>query len=224
MAVAGYRITEASDSRILENGDTRVSEGFQTGDASLVASSGFDFVGQLKAGGAVAFTGTGNISAAGDVTRYAAILVANNSTLEALGTRRTSGEISLLASGSISADEALKAVGAFAASGAGTISPTARVVKYVEVVSGQAIFTRVTENEDFRITESGDSRITNAVPTNEIIGSLVAIDTYIPFSSTAYYKTGGVWKQTDVDTKYNGNWDALQAVYKKISGNWKRIY
>lgn len=221
---AGYRITEASDSRILENGDVRVTEGFQTADVALSATSSFDFVGKLKATGSSAFVGTGSLTSAGDLTKYAAILVANSSTLSALGARITGGETSLTASGSITADEALKAFGAFAASGAGTISPTARVIKYVEVVSGQAIFTRITENEDFRITESGDNRITNAVPTNEIIGSMVANDTYIPFSSTAYYKDGGVWKQADVDAKYNGNWDALQAVYKKISGNWKRIY
>lgn len=224
MAVAGYRITEGSDTRILQNGDVRVTEGFQTGDASLNASGGFDFVGKLKASGSVVFAGTGSLSGAADVTRYAAVLVANSSTLSTLGARKTGGETSLSASGSITADEALKAFGAFAASGTGTISPTGRVVKYVEVVSGQAIFTRITESEDFRVTESGDSRITNAIPTNEIIGSMVALDTYIPFSSTAYYKTGGNWQTSDVYVKYNGNWNPPTAVYKKISGNWKRIY
>jgi 2-keto-3-deoxy-6-phosphogluconate aldolase len=221
---AGYRITEASDSRILENGDVRVTEGFQTADVALSATSSFDFVGKLKATSSSAFVGTGSLTSAGDLTKYAAILVANSSTLSALGARKTGGETSLSASGSITADEALKAFGAFTGNGTGIFSPTGRVVKFATVVSGQAIFTRITENEDFRITESGDNRITNAVPTNEIIGSMVANDTYIPFSSTAYYKTGGIWKQTDVDTKHNGNWDALQAVYKKISGNWKRIY
>lgn len=224
MPVAGYRITEGSDTRFLENGDTRVTEGFQTGDASLNASGGFDFLDKLKASGTVVFAGTGSISGAADATRYAASLKVVNTQLDALGVRTTVGETSLSASGSISADETLIAVALFAGSGAGTISATARVVKFVEVVSGQAIFTRITENEDTRITEAGDTRITNAVPTNEIVGSMVANDTYIPFSSTAYYKIGGVWKQAEVDTKYNGNWDALQAVYKKISGNWKRIY
>ena len=224
MAVAGYRITEASDSRILENGDIRVSEGFQTGDANLIASSGFDFVGQLKAGGAVAFTGIGSVSAAGNVTRYAAILVANNSTLDAVGARRTGGATTLSASGAMVAFPHLILKGASAFDGAGTISSTGIVKKFVSVVSGQATFTRITENEDYRITQNGDTRITNVIPTNEIIGSIVANDTYIPFNSVAYYKTGGVWKQTEVDAKYNGNWDALQTVYKKISGNWKRIY
>lgn len=224
MPVAGYRITEASDSRILENGDVRVTEGFQTGDASLNASGGVDFLGKLKATGSGDFTSTGSVTSSGDLTKYAAILVANNSVLAALGARIAEVETSILASGSITADEALKAVALFAGNGLGTISPTGRVKKYVEVVSGQATFTRITESEDYRITEAGDSRITNLIPTDEVLGSMVANDTYIPFSSIAYYKTGGVWKQTDVDTKYNGNWDALQAVYKKISGNWKRIY
>lgn len=221
---AGFRITEASDSRILENGDVRVTEGFQTADVALSATGSFDFLGKLKATGSSNFTGTSSITSSGDLTKYAAILVANNSTLSAIGARKTGGETSFSTSGSISADEALKAFGAFTGSGSGTISPLGKVKKFVTVVSGQATFTRITESEDYRITEAGDSRITNVIPTNEIVGSMVANDTYIPFSSTAYYKTGGVWKQTDVDTKYNGNWDALQAVYKKISGNWKRIY
>lgn len=221
---AGYRITEGGDSRILQNGDVRVTEGFQTAEVSLSASSSFDFVGTAKLGAAVAFVSDASLVISGDVTRYGAILVANNSVLAATGNRITPGELSVSASGSVVADENLVANGAFAASGQGSFSPTARVVKYVEVVSGNTEFLRITESEDYRVTESGDSRITNAIPTNKIIGSMVALDNYIPFSSTAYYKTGGVWQQADVDTKYNGSWDALQAVYKKISGSWKRIY
>lgn len=221
---AGYRITEASDSRILQNGDVRVTEGFQNGNASLSASGGFDFLGKLKAAGNSNFTGTGSITSSGDLTKYAAILVANNSTLSAIGDVKILAEISLSASGTITADESLKAFGAFTGSGSGTTSSTARIVKFVTVVSGQEIFTRITENGDYRITQAGDSRITNDVPTNEIIGSIVANDTYIPFSSTAYYKTGGNWQTSDIYVKHNGNWNPPTAVYKKISGNWKRIY
>jgi hypothetical protein len=224
MAVAGYRITEGGDSRLLENGDTRVTEGFQTGNAALSASGGFDFLGTTTATGAVVFSGAGSIAGAADVIRYGASLKESNIALSAVGNRITNGETSFSASGVLGADEALVALGAFAATASSTLSPTARVVKFSQVTSGSTQFFRITENEDYRITESGDSRITSTVDTNEIIGSLVANDTYIPFSSTAYYKTGGVWKQADVDTKYNGSWDALQAVYKKISGSWKRIY
>jgi hypothetical protein len=221
---AGYRITEGGDSRLLENGDVRVTEGFLTGEVSLSASGGFDFVGKLDANAAVAYVSDASLVVAGDVTRYGAALVANNSALGAIGNRITSGELSVSASGSVVADEDLVANGAFAASGQGSFSPTARVVKYVSVVSGNEQFLRILESEDYRVTESGDNRITNAIPTNEIVGTMVALDNYIPFSSTAYYKDAGVWKEAVVDAKYNGNWDALQAVYKKISGSWKRIY
>jgi len=221
---AGYRITEGSDSRILESGDVRVTEGFQTGEVGLTSSSGFDFLGQLDAKAATSLAANASLVVSGDVIRYGATLVANNSTLDAEGNRITSGELSASAAGSAVFDADLVANAAFAASSSGTLSATARVVKYVEVVSGNAQFLRILESEDYRVTESGDNRITNAVPTNEIIGSMVADEIFIPFSSTAYYKTGGVWKQTDVDAQYNNDWNALQAVYKKISGNWKRIY
>lgn len=221
---AGYRITEASDSRILQNGDVRVTEGFQTADVALSATGSFDFLGKLKATGSSSFIGTGTVVSAGDLTKYAAILVANNSTLDAVGARRTSGETGLSASGAMVAFPHLVLKGDGAFSGTGTISPLGKVKKYVEVVSGQATFTRITESEDVRVTQAGNTRITNAIPTNEIIGSMVALDTYIPFSSTAYYKTGGNWQTSDVYVKHNGNWNPPTAVYKKISGNWKRIY
>lgn len=224
MAIAGYRITEGGDSRILQNGDTRVSEGFQTGDASLTASSSYDFVATAKVGAAVAFVGDSSLVVSGNVISYGATLVANSSTMDAVGARKTGGETSLTASGTLAADEKLVAKGEFAGSAQGTFSPTGRVVKYVSVVSGNEQFLRILESEDYRVTESGDNRITNAIPTNEMVGSMVANDTYIPFSSTAYYKTGDVWKEAEVYTKNNGNWNALQAVYKKISGNWKRIH
>ena len=474
MPVAGYRITEGSDTRFLENGDTRVTEGFQTGDVSLNASGGFDFLGKLKANGNAAFTGNASLVTSGNIIRYGASMVANNSSLSAIPIRTAAGVVALTSTGTISATSKFDGSGAAALSASGTLSPFARTVKFVEVVSGNVEFLRTTENDDYRVIENpvyenisfsvatedinpqdlffssdgtkmfvlgstGDdineytlstpwvvssasystvfsiaaqdtsptglffradglkmyftgglndrvyqytlgtawsiatasfdsvsfsvttqdtaptalsfkpdglsmyvlgttndrvyqytlstawdvstasflqsfsvvgqsigsnglsftndglkmfvldatnddvyqyslstawnvstavfdgllldlsaqggnplglyvksdgtklytvdsnsdvvyqyniinNRITNLSPTNKIVGSMVANDTYIPFSSTAYYKTGGVWKQTDVDTKYNGNWDALQAVYKKISGNWKRIY
>lgn len=224
MAVAGYRITEGSDSRLLENGDVRVTEGFQTGNAALSASSGFDFLASLNATANVSITSSSTLAASGDVTRYGASMVANNSAISATGARTTAGASTLSAEGAMVAFPHLILKGATSLSGSSTISPNGQVVKYVEVVSGQATFTRITESEDTRVTEAGDTRITNAIPTNEIISSLVAYDDYIPFSSTAYYKEAGVWKTADISVKNNGNWEAPIAVYKKISGNWKRIY
>jgi hypothetical protein len=224
MAVGGYRVTESDDVRILESGELRITENLYEMSTSLSASGGFDFLGQLNADGNAAFAGNASLVTSGNVIRYGASMVANNSSIDASAIRTTVGNVALAAVGDMSVTSKLNGNGAVALSASGTLSPSARTVKFVFVVSGNEQFLRILENEDYRVTESGDSRITNAVPTNEIVGSLVANDTYIPFSSTAYYKTGGVWKQTDVDAKYNGNWDALQAVYKKISGSWKRIY
>lgn len=224
MPVAGYRITEGGDSRILQNGDVRVTEGFQTAEAALSASSGFDFLGALNTTASASITSSATLVVSGDVTRYGASMVANNSAISATGARITQGASALSAEGAMVAFPHLILKGATNLNGSSTISPDGRVKKFVSVVSGQAIFTRITENEDYRITEDGNNRITNIIPTNEIVGSLVAYDDYTPFSSTAYYKTGGVWQETDVYVKNNGNWTAPLAVYKKISGSWKRIY
>jgi hypothetical protein len=224
MPVAGYRITEGGDTRFLENGDTRVTEGFQTANASLSASSGYDFVGEVTINGATTYISSSSLVVVGNIVRYAAIMVANNSTLTALGTRTTQGVTNLSALSTLGVFPSFVFKGANSFNAAGTISSAGRTVKFVFVTSGNTEFTRVLENEDYRITENGNSRITNDLSTNTITSSLVANDTYIPFNSVAYYKTGGIWKVANVDAKYLGNWDALQSVYKKISGNWKRIY
>lgn len=224
MAVGGYRVTESDDVRVLESGDLRVTENLYEMSTSLSASGGFDFLGQLVADGNTAFAGNASLVTSGNIIRYGASMVANNSSLSALGIRTTVGETALVAAGRLSATSKLNGNGTAALSASGTLSPSARTVKFVFVVSGNETFIRVTEAEDYRITEAGDSRITNEIPTNVVDSILIASGDVIPFASTAYYKTGGVWKVTDVDAKYNGDWDALQAVYKKISGSWKRIY
>ena len=224
MAVGGYRVTESSDERILEDGSLRVTENLFSVESSIFASSSYDFVPTLTSTGFTNVSATGTISASGDVTRYAAILIANNSSLVAVPLRTTVGMFTGNTVSTIAADIDALFNGATALSASGTIIPAARTVKYVSFISGVATFDRILENEDYRITESNDSRITNDIAVNTIDSTLVAEGTLIPFSSVAYYKEGGVWKTALVDTRYNGNWDALEAVYKKISGSWKRIY
>jgi len=224
MAVAGYRTTEASDVRILENGDVRVTENFYTADVALSASAGFDFVGNLKATGQAAFQGETSLVVNGNIIRYAAIMVANQSSISATGVRTTVGEISFAATGTIAALPSFIFKGSSNLTATGGIAPTARTVKYVSVEAGQVEFLRILENDDYRVTEDGNNRITNDVATNEIVSSMVVSGLLIPFTSEAYIRQNGVWKLADIDAKNNGNWNALQAVYKKISGNWKRIY
>lgn len=224
MAVAGYRVTEGSDVRILENGDVRVTENFYTGEATLSASGGFDFVGNLKATGEAAFQGDTSLVVNGNIIRYAALMVANQSSISATGVRTTVGEISFAATGTIAALPSFIFKGSSNLTATGGIAPTARTVKYVSVEAGQVEFLRILENDDYRVTEDGNNRITNDVATNEIVSSMVVSGLLIPFTSEAYIRQNGVWKLADIDAKNNGNWNALQAVYKKISGNWKRIY
>jgi len=224
MAVGGYRVTESDDVRVLESGDLRVTENLYEMSTSLSASGGFDFLGQLTTDGNTAFTGNASLVTSGNVIRYGASMVANNSTLSAIPTRTAAGVAALSSTGTISATSKFDGSGAAALSASGTLSPSARTAKFVYVTSGVTSYVRITEAEDYRITENGDSRVTNDVSVNLVDSTLIASGDLIPFSSIAYYKTGGVWKVTDVDAKSNGDWDALQAVYKKISGSWKRIY
>ena len=55
-------------------------------------------------------------------------------------------------------------------------------------------------------------------------GTLAADGTETDFSSTMYYRTGGVWKSTIPYVKRGGTWSEPLAVYKNISGSWKRVY
>lgn len=224
MSIGGYRVTESSDQRVLEDGSLRVTENLFSVESSISASSSYDFVPALTATGFTNVSATGTIAASGDVTRYAAILIANNSSLSAIPLRTTVGSFNGLGSSDVIPNADMLYAGMSALSANGNITPAARTVKYVSFISGIATFDRTLENEDYRITESGDSRITNDIAINTVDGTLVAEATLIPFNSVAYYKENGVWKSALVDTKYNGNWDALEAVYKKISGSWKRIY
>ncbi len=224
MTIGGYRVTESSDERILEDGSLRVTENLFSVESSISASSSYDFVPTLSTTGAITVSSIGTLAAAGDVTRYAAILIANNSTITAISTRTTTGAFNGSVVSSVDADLDAFYVGMSTFSGNGSVVAAARTVKFVNFISGIATFDRILENEDYRITEGGDSRITNEIAVNTVDSTVVADATLIPFSSTVYYKTGGVWKTTLVDAKYNGNWDALTAVYKKISGSWKRIH
>ena len=55
-------------------------------------------------------------------------------------------------------------------------------------------------------------------------GTLAADGTETDFSSTMYYRTAGVWKETIPYVKRSGTWSTPVAVYKNISGSWKRVY
>jgi len=82
---------------------------------------------------------------------------------------------------------------------------------------------RITEAEDYRITELGDQRITGNTPVNTSYSSIISYPNVIPFKSTYYVKYQGNWKNATVFLKYNGNWVSPVTAHKKENNIWKRV-
>ena len=109
--------------------------------------------------------------------------------------------------------------------GAGTFTNDGfNFVHFGSHLGDDLIYTRVTEAGDTRVDEDSNVRIVIQAP-NSGESVLYANFSYIQFSSTAYIKWDGVWKQFDPKVKQDGTWDDPLAIYKKIDANtWKRAY
>jgi hypothetical protein len=227
MSLGIYRTTEDGNQRVLEDSvGLRVTENYQEGAATLVASSGFDFVGNLKLPATSNVSASSTLTATANVERFAVFMVANSSTISAAADRTTQGTTSLTATGTATVVPTFKGAALSNLVASGTASFDARTVKYVEVASGDVGFERILESEDARVTEDGDVRITNPIRTNLIESSMVANANVIPFSSIAYIKINGVWKQVvEIAAKDGSSWRINgNKIYRNMSGSWKRIY
>jgi hypothetical protein len=227
MSLGIYRTTQADDQRVLEDGvSLRVTENYIEAESSLSASGVVSVVGSLNLPAASSVSASSTLAASAFVSRYAVALVANNSAIQAVPTRTTRGSASVVATGSMAAVPTFKgsAIAGLVATGTATVD--SRTAKFVSVVSGSVEFERITEeDEDSRITEDGNQRITNLVAYNSIDSTMVAEATLIPFSSVAYIKRNGEWKQLlSVDIKDDGTWSPPEKIYRNMSGSWKRIY
>ena len=98
------------------------------------------------------------------------------------------------------------------------------LIQYAQFESVSDVLERITEASDLRITEAGDTRITIDEIGNTGDSTLVADPLLKPLASEPYVKFSGVWKLFVPYVKYNGAWQQPNAIYKKISGNWKRVY
>lgn len=99
------------------------------------------------------------------------------------------------------------------------------MIQYGQVTSQPLTFIRELETgTDIRITESGDTRITDDVYLNRVEGSMTATATFIPWFAEQYVKRNDVWFQIETYAKSSGTWQQPIRIYKKISGNWKRVY
>lgn len=98
------------------------------------------------------------------------------------------------------------------------------LIQYGQFESIVELQERITEASDLRITEAGDTRITNDAVSNVVVASMVADPTLKPLTSGAYVNVSGVWKLFVPYVKYNGAWQQPNAIYKKTSGIWQRVY
>jgi hypothetical protein len=98
------------------------------------------------------------------------------------------------------------------------------LIHYAQFEPSLEFYVRVTEVEDTRITEASDTRITNDAVGNTVYGTLVAESTLISFSPELYVNDNGTWKLCIPYVKDNGVWKQPTKIYKKVSGNWKRVY
>jgi len=106
---------------------------------------------------------------------------------------------------------------------------------------------RITQTNDSRVTEDNNTRIleadsssSNLNSTSSLtasiilnnaaklnlngLGSLQVSGVVLPFQSTLYIKSNGVWKTAIPYVRLNNIWVIPTYIAKKISGNWKRAY
>jgi len=112
----------------------------------------------------------------------------------------------------------------FNKSGTSALGVDVSLILYGQVDSRIVNAFRDTEESDLRITEEGNSRITDDLQLNIIFSILKATPTYTAFKSELYVKNNNNWSLSDVFVKSNGVWVNPVTIHKKINGKWKRGY
>jgi hypothetical protein len=240
----GYRALESGDLRVSESGVFRTTEGFNLGEASFTAVGSKITASAFGAIGLVIVSASGSMSSTGTVTRkgiktfggvgslqaQADVFLIVSSFLSGVGSLTVSGGALRAATGALTGSSVLAPAGTRIRYGISGLSGEGFVVS----VASKTLYgfygkfvqeaVRVTELNDTRITEDGNTRVTYPLIYNGAEGTLVGDTVYTRFNVTASVNRSGVWKRIVPSAKYNGAWRLAQKVYKKISGNWKRIY
>lgn len=126
--------------------------------------------------------------------------------------------------GSLSS-EAYRDLAAFSSmSSQGSLGGVGSLILSAYTFSGSNEFVRETDTTDIRITESGDTRITDLIGVNVIEAMAYFDDTYVPFSANLYVKNLSVWSEFIPYVKHNGSWIEPERVSVKEGGIWKRVY
>ena len=251
----GFRISESGDARLTQSDDTRITEELQVASVSLSTSAGFyriDEASNSRKDGA----GNNRVSEDFDAVVFstsADLYLAASVSLSGGGGKVTAAIIrelvfaDLTASGSITSTSTADFDGASNYSATGSATFDADLLASVSTsLSGAGTFVndgydfihgglftaepqdeyiRITESGDTRITEQSDVRIVADVLPNAAQGIMDVTYTYIAFSSIAYVKWNGSWTEFTPKVKQDGTWDDPLAIYKKIdANNWKRAY
>jgi hypothetical protein len=82
---------------------------------------------------------------------------------------------------------------------------------------------RSTESDDSRITETSDVRITELENQNSAVASMVANGTHLVFDSESYYNESGTWKTFVPYVNDGGEWKIPAAIYRHNGSRWLRI-
>ena len=184
------------------------------GFSALTSSGTLDVIPSLTLNGLADLSVLGSHAFAG-YDRF----IGHTHNFEGFGSVSTSGNIigyrssNLNAVGSISPLQALIATGSSAVNATGTLSSSGTRIRY-----GLANF-----NGAGSLASIGTPKF-YATFNKTGTGSLASDGTKIDFSSTMYYKVGTTWKTTTPYVKRSGTWSTPVAVYKNISGSWKRVY
>lgn len=240
----GFRITEAEDTRVTEEGDLRVTEGLFEGvvsltavavvvaasvglfnaEADLAATGSKLFAGERVVSGAVELSAISALQAGGDVKTLGNADLVGKGALTSEAVAVASGVVSLAGVGSLSVDSFFGIIADSSLAGTGTATFTDKVNFSGVFGPFFAEAVRTTEEEDDRITEEGDLRITEQLINNSGVGSLVVTSTKLPFASQPFVKVSDDWKVFTPYVKNNDLWQEPEAIYKKESGLWRRIY
>ena len=214
----GLILTEAGDNRVDEDGTPRASENYE---ANLA-----DFTGSLVLPGATSLSGGGGVLTLGEVAQVQFADLTATGSMSASAEASVVSSLSETATGSIVSNPDVILNGSVALQSSSSIGSTFTFVfGGLFTADPEDEYQRETEAGDIRITEGGDVRIVGDVLPNAAESVLSSTYTYIAFSSTAYVKFNGEWKQFTPTVNNNGAWEDPLAIYKKIdSQNWKRAY
>lgn len=240
----GYRVLESGDLRVSESGVSRSTEGFNEGEAFLSAVGSKLTASAYGAIGNSSLDATGTITPTGQVIRKGSNTLLGEGAVEATGIHAQQAYSALVGVGSQAGQGNAVRPALSLLEGVSVLAPTGLKIRYgIADIAGEGYCastptkisggvysgyneeaTRVSSSGDIRVTEDGNTRITEPLVYNQAEGAMVGASDKTQFNAVAYVKQSGVWKRMIPNVKDSSIWKTPSKMYKKINENWKRIY